>query len=94
MITSTSKLIFTKTITNRVTNNFDEYQISGQARFWKNVSTNKLIQILHLAFMYYNKAFNSVELWTVFEALKKDRFQPPEIHLPNMENFKLKFRTF
>lgn len=79
--------LLTKIITNRLTNKFDEYQPPEQAGFRKGYSTIEHIQTirtliekcseynvpLHLAFVDYNKAFDSVELWAIYKAMDHAR---------------------
>jgi len=79
--------LLTKIITNRLTQKFDFYQPIEQAGFRKGFSTTDHIQTLrtliekcneyniplHLAFVDYQKAFDSFETWTVLEAMDKAR---------------------
>lgn len=79
--------LFTRIITNRITNKLDAYQPVEQAAFRKGYSTNdhlltvkiiieKSIEYnfpIHMAFVDYEKAFDSVEHWAIFEELDKAR---------------------
>lgn len=79
--------LLTKIITNRLTNKLDNYQPSEQAGFRKNYSTIEHIQTLntliekcteynvpiHLAFIDYHKAFDSIELQAIFNAMNNAR---------------------
>ncbi|CAG9828027.1 unnamed protein product [Diabrotica balteata] len=74
---------FTKIITNRLTTKFDVYQPVEQAGFRKGFSTcdhfhtlkvliekvNEYNLPICLAFIDYEKAFDSIELWAIEEAL-------------------------
>lgn len=79
--------VFMKIITNRLTPKMDAYQPVEQAGFRKGFSTSDhLLTIrtliekateyhlpLHLAFVDYEKAFDSVELWAVEQAMNNCR---------------------
>lgn len=79
--------LLTKIITTRLTNKFDNYQPVEQAGFRKGYSTIEHIQTirlliekcteynipLHMAFIDYNKAFDSIELWAVYKAMNNAR---------------------
>ena len=79
--------LLTKIITNRITNKLDFYQPVEQAGFRKQYSTidhlhtvRTLIEKcteynvpLHLAFVDFQKAFDSVETWAVIESLENAR---------------------
>jgi len=73
--------------TNRLTRKLDEYQSSDQAGFRKRHSTVENFQTLqtlkekcneyntplYLAFIDFNKAFDSVELWAIIRGLNNAR---------------------
>jgi len=78
--------LLTKIITNRLAQKFDFYQPIEQAGFRKGFSTTDHIQMLrtliekcneyiplHLAFVDYQKAFDSIETWAVLEAMNRAR---------------------
>lgn len=79
--------LLSKIITNRLNNKFDFYQPVEQAGFRSSFSTLDHIQTirtliekcteynvpLHLAFVDYKKAFDSLETWAVMEAMSNAR---------------------
>lgn len=79
--------LLTKIITNRLSNKLDSYQSPEQAGFRKGYSTTEQIQNLrtliekcteynvpiHLAFVDYAKAFDSIELWAIINAMYNAR---------------------
>lgn len=79
--------LFTKVITKRITTKLDFYQPVEQAGFRSGFSTNDHLQVIRsliekhteykidiaLAFVDYEKAFDSVEIWAILEALDKSR---------------------
>lgn len=79
--------LLTKILTNRLTNKLDFYQPVEQAGFRKEYGTNDHLQTvrtliekcteynvpLHLAFVDYEKAFDSVETWAVLNAMNEAR---------------------
>lgn len=79
--------LLTKILTNRLTNKLDFYQPVEQAGFRKEFSTNDHLQTvrtliekcseynitLNLAFVDYEKAFDSVETWAVLNAMDEAR---------------------
>ena len=87
--------LFTKIITNRITRTLDENQPREQAGFRKGFSTvdhlhavNQLIEKcveykipLVAAFVDYNKAFDSVEISDVLEALHEQGIEPVYINI-------------
>lgn len=76
--------LLTKIVTNRLTRELDFYQPAEQAGFRKGFSTVEHIQTIrcllektteynikiHLAFIDYKKAFDSVEIWAIMKALQ------------------------
>lgn len=86
LLTHLYKLL-TKIITNRLTNKLDFYQPPEQAGFRKGYSTIDHLQTirnllekateynipLYLAFIDYEKAFDTIEVWTVLQALDNAR---------------------
>ena len=87
--------LFTKIITNRITRTLDENQPREQAGFRKGFSTvdhlhavNQLIEKcvdykipLVAVFVDYNKAFDSVEISDVLEALHEQGIEPVYINI-------------
>lgn len=79
--------LLTKIITNRITNKLDFYQPVEQAGFRKHFSTTDHLHTirtliekcteynvpLHVAFVDFQKAFDSVEIWAVLESLENAR---------------------
>lgn len=79
--------LLTKIITNRLSNKFDFYQPVEQAGFRKGYSTTDHIQAvrtliekcteynipLHMAFVDYQKAFDSIETWAILNAMNNAR---------------------
>lgn len=79
--------LLTRIITNRLTNKMDAYQPAEQAGFRKGFSTTDHLQAiriliektteynipLHLAFVDFHKAFDSVEPWAFLQAMDDAR---------------------
>lgn len=79
--------LLTRIITNRLTNKFDAYQPVEQAGFRKGFSTIDHLQAirtliektteynipLHLAFVDFHKAFDSIETWAFTQAMDDTR---------------------
>ncbi len=77
--------LFSRVITNRLTRRFDDFQPPEQAGFWKGYSTidhiHTLRQVIQkteeynlplcLAFVDYEKAFDSIETWAVLRSLQR-----------------------
>ncbi|XP_060530472.1 uncharacterized protein LOC132704478 [Cylas formicarius] len=79
--------VFIKIITERLTNKLDSYQPKEQAGFRRGFSTLDHLQVVRtviektneynipiwVAFIDYEKAFDSVEIWAVLKALSNSR---------------------
>lgn len=79
--------LFTRIINNRLTKKLDSYQPTEQAGFRKGFNTNDHLQTiktviektteynipLHLAFVDYQKAFDSIETWSFLTAMEDAR---------------------
>ena len=79
--------LLTRIITDRLTNKFDFYQPVEQAGLQKGYSTIDHLQVIHMliektteysiplymAFVDYEKAFDSIETWAILAALNKAR---------------------
>lgn len=79
--------LLTKIITNRITSKLDFYQPVEQAGFRKHFSTTDHLHTirtliekcteynvpLHVAFVDFHKALDSIETWTVIESLENAR---------------------
>lgn len=77
--------LFSRVITNRLTQSFDEFQSPKQARFQEGYGTidhnhtvrqiiqktQEYNQPLCLAFVNYEKAFDFIEAWSVLESLQR-----------------------
>jgi hypothetical protein len=87
--------LLTKILTNRLTTKFDFYQPVEQAGFRKGFGTADHIQAIrllieksteyniniHMAFVDYRKAFDSVEAWSILRALQNARIDSRYIKL-------------
>lgn len=87
--------LLTKIINNRLVRKLDEYQSQEQAGFRKNYSTrdhlltmkiiieksNEYGFPLHLAFIDYRKAFDSIEHWAIYNSLANSRIDHRYIQL-------------
>ncbi|KAJ8732403.1 hypothetical protein PYW07_015002 [Mythimna separata] len=73
--------LFSRVIKNRLASRFDDFQPPEQAGFRKGFSTVDLIHTLRkteeynlplcLAFVDYEKAFDSIETWAVLQSLQR-----------------------